>query len=78
MCIFRWDLTDDFRNGTFTGHGRDYFWYWNMPVNFETDGGQASAVTVWFDTENIPPPRFFRDLDFNNPPPPPELCPSYP
>ena len=70
-----WDLTQDADNeDDFTGSGREPFWFLDLDVTFEQEGSSpASALTILtFDDEL--PPRFERDLDFDNPPAPPVPC----
>ena len=70
-----WDLIQDGLVPTlFHAEGKEPFWHFNMDVEFEreAEGFPAHSVVVGFGTEI--PPRFYRDLDFNSPPPPPQSC----
>ena len=60
------------------GTGRDLIWYYKVLVVFETtiveETETEEAIHLYVDFDREVPPRFDRDLDWNNPPPPPPLC----
>lgn len=71
-----WQLTEwETTNTTFTAIGLDPIWYDNRIVTFQfTDPElpKAQALTARFEWELDP--VFRKNLDWNNPPPLPELC----
>ena len=70
-CCFSWDLTET-EPTVFSAQAREPLWWHTEVLQFELDAGSATAVTVSFESDD--PPRFVRDLDLSNPPPPPQLC----
>ena len=70
-----WDLVQDETDPTiFHASGREPLWYFTMDVDFEREADTIPAESVIIGFDNDIPPRFDRDLDFNNPPPPPQQC----
>ena len=67
-----WRLSPTENQGLYYGEGQDDFWYWSIDALFQRDNDDVVNVTVSLD--DTFPPVFERDLDFNNLPPPPELC----
>ena len=57
----------------FHGKGYDLFWFWDDTLTFMRQDGVVNVVEITFSTRVVP--LFYKDLDFNNPPPPPEICP---
>ena len=64
---------DDQIEDVFHGKGLDIFWFWDDTLTFMREDGVVNVVEITFSTRVLP--LFYKDLDFNNPPPPPEICP---
>lgn len=71
-----WEM-EQLNDTLFIARGTEPLWYDDFVADFELDSdGIADAVTILYGDDI--PPRLVRDLDWSNPPPPPDLCsPSY-
>lgn len=60
-------------NNTYLAQGTEHAWFYRFPVEFTLDdSGLAQSLTELL---NEIPSRFNRDLEWNNPPQPPQICP---
>lgn len=59
-------------NTTFIAQGVESAWFFFARVEFTLD--EAGSAISLIELANDIPSRYDRDLDWNNPPPPPELC----
>ena len=69
-----WDLGDSAIGDMFSAQGMDIFWYDTKTAIFNRDDDdEIASVLVTLDP--LAPPTFVSDIDWNDPPPPPEMCP---